>query len=64
MSTFWKETLISVVIVFTAFFIGLMVNSSLVSLGPKLIEVPGGADITTMEGLKASIHLFKPINFL
>ena len=64
MSTFWKETLISAVIVFTAFFIGLKVNSSLVSLGPKLIEVPGGADITTMEGLKASIHLFKPINFL
>ncbi|MDG1476048.1 MAG: hypothetical protein P8Q14_02780 [Vicingaceae bacterium] len=30
----------------------------------SIISPPAGADITTPEGLKASIHLFTPINFL
>jgi hypothetical protein len=30
----------------------------------SIIPPPQGADITTMEGLTASMHLFTPINFL
>ncbi len=64
MSTFWKETLLNAALVFAALFIGGAVNMLFVNLGGLLIDAPEGADITTMKGLKASIHLFKPINFL
>lgn len=43
---------------------GMAVNMALVNIGPMVIPPPEGADITTMEGLKATMHLFKPINFL
>jgi hypothetical protein len=64
MSTFWKDTLLMAAMVFAAMFIGGAVNTLFINLGGILIEAPEGADITTMKGLKASIHLFKPINFL
>ena len=64
MNTFWKETLKTAALVFVAMFIGGAVNMIMVNLGGMLIEAPEGADITTMKGLKESIHLFKPINFL
>jgi uncharacterized membrane protein YqgA involved in biofilm formation len=44
--------------------IGSMVNMAFVVAGPHFISVPAGIDITTMEGLKAGMHLMKPINFL
>jgi hypothetical protein len=44
--------------------IGSVVNMLFVNLGPMLIPPPEGADITTMEGLKETMHLFKPQNFL
>ena len=44
--------------------IGSIVNMLLVNVGPMLIPPPEGADITTMEGLKATMHLFKPAHFL
>jgi hypothetical protein len=43
---------------------GAVVNGILVNLGPLVIPPPEGADITTMEGLKETMHLFKPANFL
>lgn len=36
----------------------------IVMISGSIIPPPKGADVTTMEGLKASLHLFKPINFL
>jgi hypothetical protein len=45
-------------------FIGGVVNMALVVTGPMLITPPEGADITTMEGLSATIHLFEPKHFL
>ena len=50
--------------VVTGVTIGSLVNMGLVQLGPNIIPPPEGADTTTMEGLKATMHLFKPINFL
>ena len=44
--------------------VGSVVNITLVNLGPVLIPPPEGTDITSMEGLKASMKLFEPINFL
>lgn len=44
--------------------IGSIVNMMLVSVGPAVFPPPEGADITTIEGLKATMHLFQPRNFL
>jgi hypothetical protein len=44
--------------------IGGAVNMSLIMLGPVLIPPPPGVDMTTEEGLLASMHLFQPEHFL
>lgn len=44
--------------------IGSMVNMGLISVSGTVIPPPHGADVTTMEGLKASMHLFEPKHFL
>jgi len=44
--------------------IGSIVNLFLVNIGPMLIPPPEGADITTMEGLRETMHLFRPANFI
>ncbi|MBL7812834.1 MAG: hypothetical protein JNL57_11470 [Bacteroidetes bacterium] len=44
--------------------LGSVVNMAIISVSGSIIPPPQGADVTTLEGLKASIHLFKPINFL
>jgi hypothetical protein len=37
---------------------------SLIMVSGKIIPPPPGADVTTMEGLKASLPLFEPRHFL
>jgi hypothetical protein len=44
--------------------LGGLVNMGIVMLGPSIVAPPEGADVTTMEGLKASMHLFEPKNFV
>lgn len=44
--------------------IGSVVNGGIIAISGSVIPPPQGADLTTMEGLKASMHLFTPINFL
>jgi hypothetical protein len=44
--------------------LGSIINMALVMTGPFVFPPPEGADITTMEGLKATMHLFEPQNFL
>ena len=46
------------------FVIGSVVNMALIMLSGKVIPPPTGADVTTMEGLKASLHLFEPKHFI
>lgn len=43
---------------------GSLVNGGIIMTGPSLIPPPSGADVTTMEGLTASMHLFQPKHFL
>ena len=45
-------------------FIGGAVNMALIMISGKIIPPPNGADVTTMEGLKATIHLFEPKHFI
>lgn len=44
--------------------VGSVVNMGLILVSGKVIPPPAGADVTTTEGLKASIHLFAPRHFL
>ena len=44
--------------------IGSIVNMGFIVLGGKLVPLPAGADATTMEGLKGSLHLLQPKNFI
>ncbi|MCE9501184.1 MAG: hypothetical protein K8R21_11910 [Leptospira sp.] len=43
---------------------GSVVNMGIIVAGPSIIPPPAGADVTTMEGLKSSMHLFGPKNFI
>lgn len=44
--------------------VGSLVNMSLILVSGKVIPPPSGADVTTLEGLRSSIHLFEPKHFL
>ena len=44
--------------------VGGVVNMSLVMLGPKVFPPPAGVDVTRVESLAASIHLFEPRHFV
>lgn len=46
------------------FVIGSVVNMALIKVSGKVIPPPTGADVTTMEGLKTSLHLFEPKHFV
>lgn len=46
------------------FVLGSIVNMSLVMIGSMAIPPPTGADVTSMESLKTSMHLFRPEHFL
>ena len=43
---------------------GSLVNISLVNIGPSIVPLPQGADVSTAESLAESMKLFTPINFL
>jgi len=44
--------------------IGSAVNMGIIMISGSIIPPPEGADVTTMEGLKESIHLFQPRHFI
>ena len=44
--------------------VGSIVNGAIIGISGSIIPAPAGADLTTMEGLRASMHLFGPENFI
>jgi hypothetical protein len=44
--------------------VGMVLNGFLITISSSIITPPEGADVTTMEGLKASLHLFEPRHFI
>ena len=44
--------------------VGMVINMGLIMASGSIVPPPEGADVTTMEGLKASIHLFEPKHFI
>ena len=45
-------------------FVGSIVNMAIILMSGSVIPPPNGADVTTMEGLKATMHLFEPKHFI
>jgi hypothetical protein len=60
MKPIFKNTLA----VTAGFVAGSAVNMGLIMISGSIIPPPDGADMTTMEGLKESMHLFEPRHFL
>ena len=44
--------------------IGSIVNMSLINVGHAVIGLPPGADVSTMEGVRAAMQSFSPIHFV
>lgn len=44
--------------------VGSVVNTTLVNIGPLVVPLPEGADVSTAEGLRASMSRFTPVNFV
>jgi len=59
-----RITVINILAVLAGVTVGSLVNMAIVTLSGSVIPPPEGADITTMEGLRASLHLFEPKHFL
>lgn len=59
-----KPVIRNIFAVIAGLVIGSVVNMSLIMMSGTIIPPPGGADVTTLEGLKASIHLFEPKHFV
>ncbi len=54
----------NIIVLILGLLIGSAINMGLIMISSSIIPPPSGADVTTMEGLKASIHLFQPQHFI
>jgi len=59
-----NATIKNILAVIAGLILGSAVNMGLIMISGSVIAPPEGADVTTMEGLKESIHLFQPKHFL
>ncbi|MGX7666764.1 hypothetical protein [Flavobacterium pedocola] len=54
----------NILAVVTGFVVGSVVNGALISLGHTVIPLPEGADVSTYEKMKESMHLFGSEQFI
>ena len=54
----------NIISVIAGVILGSIVNMGIITISGSIIPPPDGADVTTMEGLKASMHLFQPKHFI
>lgn len=54
----------NIIAVIVGIVVGSAVNMGIVMISGSIIPPPEGGDITTMEGLKATMHLFEPKHFV
>ncbi len=54
----------NILLFIAALIFGSAVNMGIIMVSGSIIPPPEGADVTTMEGLKNSIHLFQPKHFI
>lgn len=54
----------NVLAVIAGLVVGSVVNMGIINISGSIIPPPEGADVTTMEGLKATMHLFESRHFI
>jgi hypothetical protein len=54
----------NILAVLAGIIVGGLVNMGLVNLGPLVVPLPEGADVSSMEKLRDSMKLFTPVNFV
>jgi len=54
----------NIIAVIAGILFGSAVNMGIIMISGSIIPPPEGADVTTVEGLKASMHLFQPRHFI
>lgn len=54
----------NIIAVVVGIVVGGTVNMALINMSSSIIAPPEGVDVTTMEGLKDSIHLFEPKHYI
>jgi len=54
----------NILAIITGMILGSAVNMGIIMISGSIIPPPAGADITTTEGLQASMHLFEPRHFI
>jgi len=59
-----NSTIKNILAVISGIVVGSTINMGLIMISGSIIPPPDGADVTTMEGLKESIHLFQPEHFI
>lgn len=59
-----NKTVRNILAVIAGAVVGSMVNMGIIMVSGSIIPPPEGVDNTTVEGLKAGIHLFQPKHFL
>ncbi len=59
-----NSTLKNILVVIVGLIIGGIVNMGIIMISGSIIPPPNGVDVTTMEGLKETMHLFEPKHFL
>ena len=59
-----KTIAINIFAVIAGIIVGGLVNSGLVHVGPMIVPLPEGVDVTTVEGLRAGMDQLGPANFL
>ncbi len=59
-----NSTVKNILAVISGLVLGSVVNMGIIMISGSIIPPPDGADVTTMEGLKESMHLFKPKHFI
>lgn len=59
-----NKTLRNILAIVAGVVVGSVVNMGIIMVSSSIIPPPEGVDNTTVEGLKAGIHLFQPKHFL
>ena len=59
-----NPTIKNILALIAGLLIGGAVNMVIIMISSSIIPPPEGADVTTMEGLLASMHLFQPKHFI
>jgi len=54
----------NILAVIAGIILGMAVNMGIIMLGGSIITPPDGVDVTNMESLKSSMHLFEPKHFI